>query len=34
MPEENEYCITGLYNQDAFILIIPTLIDIMFYETE
>lgn len=28
-----EYCITGLYNQDAFSLIIPTLIDIMFYES-
>lgn len=34
IPEETEYCITGLYNRDAFILIIPTLIDIMFYETE
>lgn len=34
IPEESDYCITGLYNQEAFSLIIPTLIEIMFYETE
>ena len=33
IPESTEYCITGLYNQDTFFLIIPTLLDIMFYET-
>jgi hypothetical protein len=34
IPNESEYCITGLYNQDTFLLIIPTLLEIMFYETE
>lgn len=34
IPDAIEYCITGLYNMDTFFLIIPTLIDIMFYETE
>ena len=34
LSEENEYCIIGLYNQDAFSLVIPTLIDIMFYESK
>lgn len=33
ISDESEYCITGLYNQDTFLLIIPTLLDIMFYET-
>lgn len=34
ISDKNEYCITGLYDQDAFLLIIPSLIDIMFYESE
>ena len=33
IPDVIEYCITGLYNMDTFQLIIPTLIDIMFYES-
>ncbi|CAF0709028.1 unnamed protein product [Brachionus calyciflorus] len=32
IPDNIEYCITGLYNMDT--IIIPTLIDIMFYETD
>lgn len=34
IPDNTEYCITGLYNLETFFLIIPTLIEIMFYETE
>ena len=34
IPDNSEYCITGLYNLDAFFLIIPSLIEIMFFETE
>jgi hypothetical protein len=34
IPDKIEYCITGLYNLDTFMLIMPTLLEIMFYETE
>jgi hypothetical protein len=34
IPDDIEYCITGLYDLEKFLVIIPTLIDIMFYETE
>lgn len=34
IPDAIEYCITGFYNQDALMMIVPTLLDIMFYETE
>jgi hypothetical protein len=34
IPDIAEYCITGLYSLDAFFLIIPSLIEIMFFETE
>jgi len=34
IPDNTEYCITGLYNLETFFLIIPTLIEIMFYETD
>lgn len=33
IPDKIEYCITGLYDLNKFFLIIPILIDIMFYET-
>jgi hypothetical protein len=34
IPDDIEYCITGLYDLEKFLVIIPTLIDIMFYETD
>jgi hypothetical protein len=34
IPDTIEYYITGLYNLDTFMLIVPTLLEIMFYETE
>ncbi len=34
IPDKIEYCITGLYNLETFRLIVPTLLEIMFYETE
>jgi hypothetical protein len=32
--EKKDYCITGLYSRESFSLIIPTLIEIMFFGTE
>ncbi len=34
IPDDIEYCITGLYDLEKFIQIMPILIEIMFYETE
>lgn len=34
IPDNTEYCIAGLYCTKTFSLIIPTLMEIMFYETE
>lgn len=34
IPEGIEFCITGLYNLETFFLIVPALIEIMFYETK
>lgn len=34
IPDNTDYCITGLYNLETFFRIIPALIEIMFYYTE
>ncbi len=34
IPDMLEYCITGLYNMDTFMFIKPTLLELMFYESE
>ena len=33
IPDGIEYCITGLYDLEKYSLIIPTLMEIMFFET-